>query len=438
MRICTAFSYQMILVSAYWQAYVALRATRSIEDSALIMGMLGLTMFVSMAPLSMFGGQAADRYDRKSILQITVIARLLIAVALALVMAFAPGILLPALFVGMSAMGAVSAFQPAAASAILARLVPREELSQAVALNSLGFQAATIGGPALAGLLLVHSGEAAFTGAACFAAAAWLFLAGVERPEHKPAADARALTMMREGLAYVASNRIVLGAISLDLVVAFFGGLVVLIPVFAKDILHMGALGQGLLRSSIAVGAAVAAAWLAVSPLRARVGLWMFVGVTVYGLATLVFAFSTAFWLSMAALAVTGAGDMISVYVRQSLIQLATPDHMRGRVAAVSFIGISASNELGDFESGVAARLLGPVGAVALGGGAAIAATGGWIKLFPDLWRAGSFEDVQRKAEAMEMAAQRAREARRQRRSAAAKDSAPGETGLARGGEADH
>src|SRR5262249_7393002 len=191
---------------------------------------------------------------------------------------------------------------------------------------------------------------------------------------------------------YVWANKIVLGAISLDLIVVLLAGAVALLPVFARDILHAGPSELGVLRSAMGAGAAIVALGLAIAPLRKRVGYWMFGATIVFGLATIVFGLSTNIWLTATALAIAGGVDMISVYVRQSLIQLATPDAMRGRVSAVSFVFISASNEFGDFESGVMARILGPVLAVVTGGVGAVIASATWMKLFPQLTNADGCE----------------------------------------------
>jgi hypothetical protein len=221
----------------------------------------------------------------------------------------------------------------------------------------------------------------------------------LKAPAQEPVKDARTLGMIAEGLRYVWNNKIVLGAISLDLVVVLLAGAVALLPVFARDILHAGPIGNGVLRSAVGVGAASVALWLAINPLRRRVGFWMFGATIVFGFATIAFGLSQWLWLTAAALAVAGGVDMISVYVRQSLIQLATPDAMRGRVAAVSFVFISASNELGDFEAGLMARIFGPVLAVTIGGVAAIVASFGWMKLFPALTNADGFEPLPPEAE---------------------------------------
>jgi len=227
-----------------------------------------------------------------------------------------------------------------------------------------------------------------------FGVVAILFFILIDAPKHVPKKQERGLAMIFEGLRYVRDNKVVLGAISLDLVVVFFGGVTALLPVFARDILQVGAEGLGLLRSAPAFGAALVAFYLAMNPFNRRVGRNMLIAVVIYGLAMLGFAFSKIFWFSMAMLAITGAADMISVYVRQSLIQIATPDAMRGRVSSVSFIFISASNELGEFESGVAARFLGPIGAVLLGGTVAVAAALSWTSLFPALSKADRYNDI--------------------------------------------
>jgi hypothetical protein len=198
--------------------------------------------------------------------------------------------------------------------------------------------------------------------------------------------------LMKEGLAYVWRQKIVFGAISLDLFAVLLGGATALLPVFARDILHVGAQGFGILRSGPAIGATVIALLLAANPIRKHAGLFMFGGVATFGLATCVFAVSKSLWLSVTALAVLGGADMLSVYVRQTLVQLVTPDAMRGRVAAVSSVFIGASNELGEFESGVVARFLGPVGAAIFGGVGALIVTGLWAKLFPALRKADRLE----------------------------------------------
>jgi hypothetical protein len=212
-----------------------------------------------------------------------------------------------------------------------------------------------------------------------------LMIRGNAQPQVQPGSR---WTLMKEGLAYVWNNKIVFGAISLDLAAVILGGATALLPVFAREVLKVDALGFGLLRAAPAVGAAAVAVYLAWVPLRRRAGLIMFLSVGLFGVGTLVFGLSQVFWVSVAALAVLGGADMVSVYVRQTLIQLATPDQMRGRVATVSSLFIGASNELGEFESGLVARFLGPVGAAVFGGVGALAVTGLWAWMFPSLRKA--------------------------------------------------
>ena len=392
MRQLLSASRQMQAVAVGWQVYDLARETRSVEQSALILGLVGLAQFLPVLLLSLVGGQAADRFDRKMILVMSNAGRVAASLVLVWSVFMPTSAALPTVFAMSVILGAVNAFAPAASNALYPTLVPRSELSSAIAWNSLGYQVSSVAGPAIGGLLYALGGEVVYGAATVMILAAIAAIATAETPRQQPVPGANGVAMMMEGLRYVRDNKIVLGAISLDLVVVFFGGATALLPVFARDILDVGAEGLGLLRAAPAFGAAIVALWLAIRPLDRRVGPFMLWAIVVYGIATLGFGLSTHFWLSMALLAVTGAADMISVYVRQSLIQFATPDAMRGRVASVSFIFISASNELGEFESGVAARLIGPVGAVILGGAVAVAAGLSWFRFFPAMARADRFE----------------------------------------------
>ncbi|WDI32735.1 MFS transporter [Hyphococcus flavus] len=384
---------QMVAVAIGWQIYDLARETRSVEESAFLLGLVGLTQFLPVLMLSLVAGQAADRIDRKLILVASNIVRIAVIGGLFAASYLPASLAIPAIFVAAAIMGGVNAFTPPASTALYPQLVPRDELPLAIAWNSLGFQGAAILGPAIGGFLYIGGPQLVYAVAGAIVVVAVLSFLAAKTPAHEPVKNARGLKMIFEGLRYVRDNKIVLGAISLDLVVVFFGGVTALLPVFARDVLHVGAEGLGLLRAAPAFGAGIVAAWMAVNPLSHRVGLWMLAAIAVYGAAMLGFAVSTLFWLSMAMLALTGAADMISMYIRMSLIQLATPDGMRGRVSSVSYIFISASNELGEFESGVAARFLGPVGAVLLGGAVAIASALAWVKLFPSLATADKFED---------------------------------------------
>lgn len=376
-----------------WQVYDAARAHgQSIPQAALVLGLVGLAQFLPLLVLSLFGGQAADRYNRRLIIVACFIGKAAVALGLTLNANAGPDLIIPFVFAAAIAAGAINAFLPPAMSALLPMLLPRAELPQAIAWSSLAFQGALIGGPAIGGLLLGVNPFVPYLVALLLFIAAFVLILLLRPPAQEPVTDARTLGLIAEGLRYVWGNKIVLGAISLDLVVVLLAGAVALLPVFARDILHAGPSELGVLRSAMGVGAAIVALWLAAAPLRQHVGAWMFGSTIVFGLATIVFGLSQNLWLTAAALAVASGVDMISVYVRQSLIQLATPDAMRGRVAAVSFVFISASNELGDFEAGLMARIFGPVLAVVGGGVLAVAASFGWMRLFPELAKADGFE----------------------------------------------
>jgi MFS family permease len=394
-RVMVTLGGQIQFTAAGWQLYDAARSTgHSIAEAAFLLGLLGLAQFVPVLFLSLLGGSVVDRFDRKKILLICYVIKGAIAGALM----FTPGLetaaMINVVFAGFIGVGAVNAFLPPANTALAPMLVPREELPQAIAWTSLGFQSSVIIGPTIGGLLFGYAPASPYVVTLTLFIVAFALLATTETPRQAPVENPRTTGMIMEGLRYVWSNKIVLGAISLDLIVVLLAGAVALPPVFARDILHAGPSEMGVLRSSMGAGAAIVALWLAVKPLRARVGLWMFGSTIVFGLATIVFGLSQYLWLTAAALAIAGGVDMISVYVRQSLIQLATPDAMRGRVAAVSFVFISASNELGDFEAGLMARILGPVLAVTAGGVAAVMASVWWMRLFPGLAKADGFEPV--------------------------------------------
>lgn len=386
-----SFAAQIQSVAMGWQMYALARQTRSVEESAFLVGMIGLAAFIPVFLLTLPAGEAADRYDRKKVLLLCLSGEILSVLALAI--ATVQGWASPGLLIGIAMLfGASRAFFAPANTALGPMLVPRKLLPRAIAWNSLAWQTASIAGPAAAGLLVAHAAETAyFTTFALYGLSAMLVLSirANAKPEAMPGSRWQ---LMKEGLAYVWRQKIVFGAISLDLFAVLLGGATALLPVFARDVLHVGPEGFGLLRAGPAIGATLVALWLAANPIRRKAGLFMFAGVAVFGVATVVFGLSKSLWLSVAALAVLGGADMLSVYVRQTLVQLVTPDHMRGRVASVSSVFIGASNELGEFESGVVARLLGPVGAAVFGGVGAVAVTAIWARLFPDLRRADRLE----------------------------------------------
>lgn len=374
-------------VTMGWQVYDLARATRGIAESALYVGFLGLATFLPLFFLALPAGVVADRYPRKTVMTLCFVGEGLCAVSL--VWASATGILTVHVLLGIAVFfGVARAFRAPAGVALAPMLVPTELLPRAIAWNSLAFQIGRISGPALAGFLV---GQWSSTHSYAVSLALYLApivgLSFVRHPTRPAPPVGTRMERVKEGLSYIWTNKVVLGAISLDLFAVLLGGATALLPVFARDILHVGPQGFGLLRSAPAVGAAVVALVLASRPIYRHAGTSMFAGVAVFGLATVTFGLSTSFPLSLAALATLGGADMVSVYVRQTLIQIVTPDAMRGRVASVSFLFIGASNELGEFESGVTARFFGPVIAALFGGVASLFVTGLWARLFPELRR---------------------------------------------------
>ncbi len=389
-RLASNIASAMLVIVIGWQVYDLARATMSQRDAAFLLGMIGLAQFLPLFALTLVVGYIADRIDRRLIGRAAVALELGCAAALGL-LALAHAVTLVALFVVAVLLGVGRAFMGPALSALAPNLVPRELLPRAIAWNSIGWQVGSVIGPP-AGAYLYAAAPALpyLTAAALFAVGLGaLFLIGpVPRPERSPLSPWRATL---EGLGYVRRNQIVLGAISLDLFAVLLGGATAMLPVYARDVLHVGVGGLGPLRAAPAAGAAVTALVLTRWQIQRRVGMTMFACVGVFGLATIVFGLSTWVPLSLAALAVLGAADMISVYIRSSLIQLHTPDAMRGRVSAVSSVFISASNELGEFESGLTAAWLGPVEAVVAGGIGAVVVTAVWAWRFPVLRRADRF-----------------------------------------------
>ncbi len=275
-------------------------------------------------------------------------------------------------------------FGPASAS-LVANLVPREVFANAVAWNSSAWQTATIVGPVAGGLLYGLSSEIAYGTAAIFMAAAAVLVFLIPRPEQRTQTDKPTIETLFAGIRYIMGEKVVLGAISLDLFAVLLSGAVALLPVYARDILELGPWGLGLLRAAPGVGAILVAVWLAGHPLRDHAGVVMFGFVALFGVLTVIFGVSTVPWLSITALALLGGADMISVYVRETLIQLWTPDGVRGRVNAVNMVFVGASNELGEFRAGTMAALIGTVPAVVFGGVGAVAVAGIWAYLFPEL-----------------------------------------------------
>ena len=374
-----------------WQVYDIARQSSGIAESALYVGLIGLAQFLTLFAFTIPAGIIADRYDRKRILSLVLVAQFLLSCAF-FAYSFLPHPPFWGLFALSAVLGAMRAFSAPASSAIGPMLVPKHILPKAIAVNSMAFQTGLIVGPALGGVLVAVSPRFAYGWCAILCLVASVLILTIKTPTAPDAPSGSKMTMLKEGMAYIWSNKVILGAISLDLFAVLLGGATALMPIFVKDILKAGPEMFGLLRASPAIGAIVTSFLLSNWPLRRNAGPWMFGGVAVFGLATIVFGLSRQIGLSIAAMIVLGAADMISVYVRGTLVQIVTPNHMRGRVASVSYLFIGASNELGEFETGVVARIMGPVGAALFGGIGSLIVTGAWIRLFPALYRADKLE----------------------------------------------
>jgi MFS family permease len=386
-RVSTALAHQMITVGVGWQMY-------ALTESALDLGLVGLAQFVPSVLLLLLAGHVADRHDRRRVLQMCAVAEAL--AALALCAGSALGMLTPrAIFALVFLIGAARAFQIPTMQALLPSLVPPPLLARAIAANSTASQAATVAGPALGGLVYIAGPAIVYGACAMLFVAAGVLIRRVQ-PRHAPFARPanNGWASMLDGIRFVRGRPIVLGAISLDLFAVLLGGATALLPIYARDLLHTGPWGLGLLRSATAIGALGMALWLAHHPLGARAGRKMLVAVAVFGVATIVFGVSRSFTLSLAALVVLGAADVVSVVVRQTLVQLQTPDHMRGRVSAVNALFFGTSNQLGEFESGVLAAWIGVVPAVVVGGLGTLVVVMLWMKLFPDLARFDRLESA--------------------------------------------
>ncbi|WP_230404737.1 MFS transporter [Nitratidesulfovibrio sp. HK-II] len=372
-------AYNMLAVVIGWQIY-------AMTGSALHLGLVGLAQFTPQLLLTLVVGGVADRFDRRRIAFFCQLAEGLMAVALAV--GSATGTLTPAgVFAGAFLTGAARAFEQPAMNALLPGLVPVVALPRVLAFGAGLRQASIIAGPALGGFLCAAGAQVGYgvCGAAFLTACAAILL--VRRPDTAASREPMTLRSLFGGIDYVRRNPVILGAISLDLFSVLLGGATALLPIYASDILHTGPWGLGLLRAAPAVGALCMSVYLARVPMRRRVGRRLFAGVVGFGVATITFGLSRSFPLSMAALAALGACDMISVVVRQTLVQLETPDAMRGRVGAVNSVFIGTSNQLGEFESGVTAAWFGATASVALGGVGTIVVALLWMRLFPALLR---------------------------------------------------
>ena len=376
-RVFAMIAHQMLAVAVGWQVY-------TLTGRALDLGLVGLAQFLPSFFLVLVAGHVADHFDRRRVLQFCMLAEA--AAALGLGIASALGVISEVvIFALIFVVGAARAFQMPTMQALLPALVPPQLLSRAIAANASAGQTAIIAGPALGGIIYV-AGPAtvyAVSTALFVLTGLMIFLIRIER--RRAPASAPGLSSVLEGIRFIRRQPAVLGAISLDMFAVLLGGATALLPIYARDILHTGPWGLGLLRSCTAVGALGVALWLAHHPLRGHAGRKMFAAVAVFGTATVVFGLSESFAVSLVALLVLGASDMISVVIRQSLVQLQTPDHMRGRVSAVNSLFIGTSNQLGEFESGVTAAWFGVVPSVVIGGIGTLVVVFVWMRLFPSL-----------------------------------------------------
>lgn len=377
-RVSSMGAYQMQVVATGWSVY-------ELTNSPLDLGLVGLVQFMPRVALTLWAGAVADRHDRRFIALICTMVQMLACFALA--MGSWTGMLSREAILGLIAvMGAARAFEMPTMQSLLPNLVPVAAFPRALAMSTAATQIAIIGGPALAGLIFLVSVTAVYA-----VASALFVVASVMMLTMPPIGVATLRTRSSEsllaGLQFIAARPVILGAISLDLFAVLLGGATAMLPIFCKDILHVGPTGLGLLQAAPALGALAMTFFLSKYPLQRKVGRILFVSVAVFGAGTVAFALSSSFWLSLVVLIVIGAADCISVVIRQSLVQLETPDDMRGRVSAVNSVFIGASNQLGEFESGVAAALLGTVPSVVVGGLGTLVVVGLWMRIFPSLLR---------------------------------------------------
>ena len=378
-RISSASAYQMLTVAVAWQVY-------DLTRSAFALGLVGLVQFLPKLVLMPVAGELADRFDRRRVVAGAQALQFVTLLLLALGTGF--GFLsLPLIYVLLAANGVGRTFEMPAMQALLPSLVPNALLAPAVAMSASAFQVATIAAPAVAGFIYALGPAVVHAIATSMFALSIVLIVGARpiRSQGFVTAGQSGWQNFLEGLRFIRAERAVLGAISLDMMAVLLGGATALLPIIASEVLHTGAWGLGLLRSAPAVGALGMSLWLARRPLERRVGPLMFGAVALFGLATIAFGLSTELWLSMVSLGVLGAADMVSMVFRGAYVQLATPDAMRGRVGAVNGLFIGASNQLGEFESGVTAAWFGAVPAIVMGGLGTLLVVGLWMRWFPEL-----------------------------------------------------
>ncbi len=378
-RFFETFAMEVISVSVGWQVY---DITREPFD----LGLIGLTQFMPALLLTLVTGTIADQFGRRAIMIVCEFVSLGCAIALVLFTFAGLSSVLP-IFAVLVVLGVSRAFFGPASQSLAPNLVPEQDLPNAIAWNSTSWQTASIVGPVAGGLLYGVSAMTPYVVSLVLFAGAVLAVAMVPKPAQKTKRQVQSWQTLSAGFRYISREKIVLGAISLDMFAVLLGGAVALMPVFARDVLHLGPWGLGMLRAGPGIGAICMAMVLTARPIRRGAGHAMLIAVAVFGAGTIVFGLSKVVWLSVAALIAMGAADMISVYVRQTLIQLWTPDELRGRVSAVNQVFVGASNELGEFRAGGMAALIGAVPAVVVGGFGTLAVAGLWAILFPKLRR---------------------------------------------------
>ncbi|MDF1681354.1 MFS transporter [Ponticaulis sp.] len=376
-RFCTAFAAQVLSISIAWQMYAE-------TSSMLLLGAIGLVQFLPALGLVFLTGMAADQFGRRLVMGISIVVELACALTILLMAvnrSFDPYAVLFVLLI----FGCARAFLAPASSSLAVNLVPKEDFVNAAGFAAVSWQAASIVGPVAGGLLYGISASVAYSVAVGLFLTAAVLVFAIPKPDQVTGQAAKTLSSVLEGFQYVFKEKVVLGAISLDLFAVLLGGAVAMLPVYASDILQVDSQGLGLLRAAPGIGALIMVAIMNIFPIRDHAGIILFVSVALFGLATAVFGASTIAWFSILALMFVGAFDMVSVYIREVLLQLWTPDDVRGRVNAVNSIFLGASNELGEARAGFMGAVLGPVATVVLGGVAAIGIAAGWAFLFPQI-----------------------------------------------------
>ncbi len=369
----------MHIVAVGWQIY-------ALTQDPLDLGLVGLVQFLPVVLLVLVTGQVADRFDRR---RVVFVARLALAVCLFSLAwwSYAGAVSRPVVFVIVFLIGVCHAFQIPSSQALIPTLVTAAQLPKAIAWGSIGFQGATVVGPAMGGFLYLAGPTAVYSLCGVLYLLSGLLVTRVHQQGPRSKRPPVTRQSLFAGFVFIRSQPVILGAISLDLFMVLLGGATALMPIFAGEILKVGPWGLGLLRAAPGVGAVAMAVVFAFRPIRRRVGRWMFGAAAGFGVMTILFGLSSNFWLSLAVLVLLGASDMVNIVIRQSIVQLDTPDHMRGRVSSVNSVFIGASNRLGEFESGLTAAWLGTIPSTVLGGVGTLLVAALWVRWFPALWQ---------------------------------------------------